>query len=811
MSFLKDVRYAVRQLRRSPGFTFVVLATLGLCIGANTAIYSVLDAVLLRPVPYPHPERLATVCAVLHSHGQENVEDSQTGNAFLTIRDAAPGLDVAAYGWPSGANLEGQGRPEFVKQQRVSAGFFHVLGVAPQYGREFSREEDRAGGPPVAVLSYAFCHRMFRQDPRQVLGRVINLRGEPYTVVGVMPPGFRGEMPVDVWTPLRPSRTGEGAGSNYGTLARLKPGVSWAEASGQLQALTHATNIAEGFGRATEFEERLVPYQQAATRDLRRELLIAWGAVLIVLLIGCVNIAGLLLARSASRQREIATRLAVGGNRAQIVRQLLAESLVLALGGCAIGVALGAFAVDGLKRLGAESFELWHPIALDVRVLAAMFGIALLTSLVFGLAPAIATSRIDIRSVLVEGGRGMAGGRRHWSRHALVAGEVALSLMLLVSAGLLLRTLNYLRGLDPGFDPRHVSAVTVSLEDARYQTHDDVNRLFNRGIEEMRRIPGVTSAAVALTLPYERPLNDGFRTLDGSDIEGHGVETVYVTPGYFSTMRIPILRGREFRDSDTADTGNVMVVSQSFAAKYFHGKDALGGHVRMGRTPSAIVGIAGDVTQHSGLTGEDGPLSKEPTIYLPAAQLSDSFFQLVHTWFAPKWVVRTSGSVRNLESRVRAAVAAADPKLPVADFQNIEKLRGRYTESQRYLATLLSVLAGLALLLAAVGLYGLIGHSITERTHEIGVRMALGATTSQAIEAAMKPGLVLGAAGVAAGLGLSLLVVRLLKHLLWGVQPTDTLTFAATAAGLMVVTALASLIPALRILRLDPARTLRSE
>jgi predicted permease len=812
MSIAKDLRFAFRQLRRSPSFTLIVLATLGLCIGANTAVYSVLDAVLLRPVPYPEPEKLAIVSPVFRFHGQEVVEDSQTGKAFLTIRDAAPGLDVAAYSRPSGANLEAQGHPEYVRQQRVSAAFFHVLGIEPRYGREFTRAEDTAGGPAVAILSDGFCRRMLGADPRQALGHAIALRGESYTVIGVMPRGFRAEWPVDVWTPLRPSVTGEGAGSNYGAVARLKPGVSWAEANGQLQAISRAASLAQDFSsRISDFEERLFPYQKAETSDVRRELLIAWGAVLMVLLIACVNIAGLLLARSASRRREIATRMAVGGSRMQIVRQLLAESLVLALAGCAVGVGIGAFALDALKSLGATDFELWHPIALDGRVLIAMLVTGLLTSLVFGLAPALATSRIDIRSVLVEGGRGMAGGRRRWTRNAWVAGEIALSLILLVSAGLLLRTLAYFRGLNPGFDPRNVVAASASLQDARYSKQEDVNRLFTKTVEQIRRLPTVQSAAVALTLPYERPLNDGFQAIDGTDNEMHSVEMIYTTPGYFAAMRIPVLRGREFRESDSPASGRVAVASQSFANRYFHGKDALGGHVKLGRESSEIVGIAGDVQQHSGLDGSQGPLSMEPTLYIPVAQTSDEYLQLVHTWFSPKWVIRTKGRVRGLESQVRGAIAAADPRLPIAEFRTVEEWRGNFTGDQRYLATLLTVLAGLALLLSGVGLYGLIGHSITERTHEIGVRLALGATVPEAMASAMKPGLVLGAVGVAVGLGLSLPAARLLKHLLWGVEPADALTFLSTAAVLLAVCAVASLMPALRIPRLNPARTLRSE
>lgn len=817
MSLGNDFRFAVRQFRTSPGFAVLVVATLGLAIGANTAIYSVLNAVMFRPVPYPQPDRLSVLMAAYTVNGATN-EEVQTGRQFLLVRDAAPGLDVAAYAEAGGVNFAAGNRPEYIQQQRVSAGFFRVLGIAPQYGREFTRAEDVPGGPAVAVLSHDFWRRVFHGDPHAT-GRTIMLRGEPYTVVGIMPASFHAAAPVDVWTPLRPSPQGEGDGANYGAIARLKPGVSHAEAEGQLKAISRVVEQAGYLDgpRGAAFEERLVPYQQGMTgpmredSSLRTELLLTWGAVLLVLLIGCVNIAGLLLARSGSRTREMATRMAVGGSRARIIRQLLVESMVLSLAGCAAGMIVGAYAIDGLKRMGAARFELWRPITLDWRVMLAMLGLAVLTAFVFGLAPAIATSRIDIRSVLVEGGRGMAGGRRRWTRAALVVGEVALSLVLLFSAGLLVRTLVYFRGINPGFDSRNVLAAEISLQDKRYETSDSVNRLFTRTLEALHRIPGVASASIALTLPFERPLNNGFRTADGVDRAPHTAEWVYVTPGYFSAMRIPILRGREFAESDTAKGQPVMIVSRSFAERYFPGGDALGHHIRRGNGTAAIVGIAGDVQQHSGLDGSGGPISIEPTIYIPAAQTTDGFVRLVHTWFSPKWVIRTRGPVRGLEAQVESAIAAADPLLPIAHFRTVDDLRGLYTADEGFLALLFSVLAGLAVLLSAIGVYGLVGRGIVERQHEIGVRLALGAPTEQTIVEIMKPGLLLALGGVAIGCVLSLAAGRLLKGMIWGIQPGDLITFLATIGLLLTVTALASLIPAMRILRLDPAQTLRAE
>lgn len=811
MALWSDARYALRQLRKAPGFTLAVIGTLALCIGVNTAVFSVLDAVLLRTAPYPRADRLALVVTAYRDGGVEDINTSQTGALFEAVRDHVAGLDVAANSGPGGANFAANDRPEYIQQQRVSAGYFRVLGRAPQIGREFNREEDVPKGAAVAVLSHGFWQRAFHGEAA-VLGRTISLRGEEYTVVGIMPPDFRATAPVDVWTPLRPSRHGEGSGSNYEVIARLRSGVSWAQASEQLRSLSQALNADPAFPReAKNFEERIIPLHTGATRDVRSELLLTWAAVLMVLLIGCVNIAGLLLARAGARGREFATRMALGGSRAAIVRQLLMESVLLALGGGIAGIGVGAFALDWLKQLGAEKNQLWYPIELDARVLSVMLGVALLTSLLFGLAPALHTSRLDIRGVLNEAGRGIAGARRRWTRGALVAAEVALSLVLLIGAGLMVRTLVWLNGLNPGFDTRNVLAAEASLQDARYQTSAAVNRLYTQTLERMRRIPGVQSAAVALTLPYERPLNNGFRTVDGVDQKPRTGEVVYSTPGYFETMRIPLVAGRGLRDSDTAASAKIVVVSQSFAAKYFKNGDAVGRHVDMGGGGREIVGICGDVQQHSGITAKFGPLSIEPTLYVPASQTKDGFLQLVHTWFSPKWVIRTSGPMANLSGQIRAALADVDPQLPVAQFRTVDQLRNLQTGSQRYLAALFSILAGLALFLAAVGLYGLISQSVAQRRQEIGIRLALGATARQTIADAMRPGILLSIAGIGAGLGLSLIAVRFLRSMLWGVRETDPVTFVATAAILLVVAALASLAPALRILRMDPAETLRNE
>jgi predicted permease len=711
---------------------------------------------------------------------------------------------------PSGVNLTSETHPEYIQQHRVSSGYFRVLGIAPQVGREFTREEDVAGGPALAVLSHDLWQRIFHGDSH-VLGKTIDLKGEPYTVIGVMPRGFRAIAAVDVWTPLRPNRDGEGSGDNYGVIARLRPGATWGAVGDQLRALSKVLRDDPKFPREIkDFEERALPMQRIMTQGSRSQLLITWAAVLMVLVIGCVNIAGLLLAGSGSRAREIATRMALGAGRGAIVRALFLESVLLSIGGGLAGIAVGGFALDWLKQLGADRNELWRTIELDGRVLAIMLGLSVLTSVLFGLAPAWHTTKLDIRSALAEGGRGNSGSRRRWTRSALVASEVALSLVLLVGAGLLVRTLLYLNGLNPGFDTRNVLVAEASLQDARYHTADGVNQLYNRTLDRIRRISSVQSAAVALTLPYERPLNNAMHTIDGSDTNQHTIELIYATQDYFATMRLPLLTGRALRDTDTLKSAPVAVISQSFANRYFKG-DAVGRHVTLGGAVREVVGVVGDVQQHISYMENRGPILIAPTMYVPVTQLRDGFIEMAHTWFSPKWVIRTAGRAAGLPEQIRAAIAAVDPRLPVAHFRTIDDLRGLQTGEQRYLAALFSILAGLAVLLAAIGLYGLISQAITQRRHELGIRLALGATFQQTIAGAMKPGILLAITGIAAGTVASLAAVRLLRHLLWGVGESDPLTFAVTAAILLAVALVASLAPALRILRLDPAETLRSE
>jgi predicted permease len=804
---MRDFRYAIRVLIKSPIFASTAILTLTLCIGANTAIYTVVDRVLLRPLPYPRPDRLAMV--VRHYQGAGGADDvSQAGVTWVALREGAPKLDFASFSnLGMGVNLVAGGEAEYVMQERVSSGYFRVLGVAPAIGREISEEEDRVNGPPVAVLSHDLWMHAFRADPG-IVGKSIVLRGEPHVVVGVMPAGFVGETRADVWTPLRPSTTGEGGGENYGILARLRDGVSWPEADAQVASATAAI-VRERYGRS-RFAVSLgvAPLQRGLTEETRQPLLILWAAVGAVLIIGCVNVAGLLLARGRARAPELAMRMALGGGRGAIVRQLLVESAVLAACGGIGGIALGYIGSQACAAWLEAAFGVTGATGLDLRVLAITAGIALGTSLVFGLVPALNATHVDLRQTLVESGTtSVAGAARTWPRRVLVLVEVALGVMLLVGAGLLIRSFEHLVTLPGGFDSTNVMTATFSLQDARYRTSDRVVSLFDQTLARMHAIPGVEHAAIALTLPFERALNNGFRFVGGEQ-QSRIVNTTYVTPEYFDALRIPVVRGRAFTAADTATSAPVILVNQAFVRQYSPDQDPLGRQMASSGAPRTIVGIVGDIQQKVTF-GNFGPIAPTPAAYVPAPQLSNGFFVLVHTFFSPSWIVRLSGPQEGIVRQMARAAAAVDPLLPFAKVRTLDDVRGEAVATQRAQTILLATLAGLALVLAAVGLYGLVANSVAERTRELGIRIALGASTRRAIATAAAPGVTTAAVGVGLGLVAARLGADAMRSLVFGVSPDDPLTFTAAGGVVFIVALVATLVPALRIAGLDPIRSLR--
>lgn len=826
MSLFRDFRYAARQLRNRPSLTITIVATLAFCIGANTAVFTIVDRLFFRPPPYPEPHRLAVIATAARFGGASEVDTSQDGAQWQIVRDHASMLDSAVFAAVGGINLFANGpeeylnHAEYVNNERVSAGFFHVLGAKPLVGREFTRAEDVPNGPPLVILSYGLWQRVFNGDAH-VVGRTVELGGVPHVITGVMPAGFlppshslnAAAARVDLWTPLRATSTGEGAGDNYEVIARLKPGATFAAVNAQLNSI-----LRDYFARKqlrTHFEETALPLATGETYDMREGVHLMWAAVGVVLLIGCANIAALLLARAASRSREIATRLAIGATRRNIIRGLLAECVLLALAGGVVGIVLGQYALQALIGLNPGGFETWGPVALDARVVLLMFAVSLATSLLFGLFPAFETASIDLRSSLSEGGRSVAGSRRQWKRQTLVFAEVALGVVLVVSAGLLIRTFLTLVSADPGFDPHHVVVASASLDDARYRTAQAGARLFRESESRIRQIPGVESAAVALSPPYGRPVNDCVSKINGVALGRQifcGVALTWATPGVFQTLRMPILRGTVFTESDTALTAPVAVVNKAFVRIYLNNvPNPPGSIVTLERRDWRVIGVTSDVQVKSGWGGKWGPIDMFPQMYVPAAQVPDDLFALANVWFSPVWIVRTRGDLPGLPEAMGRAIAAVDPRLPLSSFEKIQAVAGRSLQQQRYRATLFSVLAGLATLLAAIGVYGLIAEAVAQRTREMGIRLALGANSSDVVRTAAQPGIFLSVAGVAAGLLAAVFATRLLKHLIWGVPATDPTTFLAVAALLITVAAIASIIPALRLAKIDPAQTLRDE
>jgi predicted permease len=810
-----DLKYGWRQLIKAPGFSITAILTLGLAIGANTAVFSLVDAMLLKSIPYPQPERLGTLGAIYTRKGVEvdRSDVALSGAGWEALKRQVASVDAALYsGLSSPVSLVAQTRTISVEPQRVSAGYFHVLGVPPVIGREFTAQEDVTGGPALAVLSDRLWRSVFNADPA-VVGQSILLKGEAHVVVGVMPPTFRSNSDADLWTPIRPATTGEGGGNNYFVVARLKDGVTWPQAAGEAGAALDSTMRRSTSDDGVTMSHTLKPLQDQMTGDVRLPLLLLSAGVGVVLLVACVNLAGLLLARAGRRTREIATRLAVGGNRRAVVRQLLVESVVLAVCGGVFGLAIGAAALEALKATAMDLLLTpWGQVALDARVLSVTLGLTMLTAILFGLVPAIQATRLDVQAALAEGGtRSIAGGARGWPRRLLVVAEVALGVVLLVGAGLLIRTFTYLQNQPAGFDPTNVMAVSASLEDARYEKHENVEQLFGRSLERLRTLPGVESAAISLGLPYERILNLGARIVNGSTQSDFVFTTAtYVTPGYFETLRLPVMAGRTFRDSDTATSAPAVIVNEAFAKRHFKDRDPVGQYIRSSGAVREIVGVVGNVQQRGGFNNF-GPIDALPGFYMPFSQFSQGGLRTIHGWFSTAWIVRQASEGAVSEPVLRRAMTEIDSQLAVSAVRGIDEVRNATLSRQRILMLLVGALGGLALFLAAIGIHALISSGVTERMRELGIRMALGATVGQTIRDAALPGITMAIAGLAAGCAIAYGVSGYIRSLLWGVKENDPLTFVGVVGVLLAVAITASVIPALRVRKLDPVSLLRSE
>ncbi len=804
----RNVRFALRSMARSPLYAATFVLTLALCIGLGTAVFGVVDAVLWRPLPYPQPDRLAQAALYAPSLGKNPRNTALDGESWERIRDQGAPLERAVYsGWVAGVNLSTDQAAAYVQQQRVGAGYFRTLGILPQVGREFEAAEDVADGPPVAILSHQLWTRTFGGDP-DILGGTIRLKGEAHTVVGIMPAGFESPAHADVWTPLRPNTTGEGSGTNYTVVVRIPPGMTFQEADSRLAGLQAPRPDREG---APELRFGLVPLDQAFTAEVQLPMLILLGAIGIMLVVGCANLAGLQIARSLVRRPEMATRQALGSGSGALVRQMVAENLLLGVLGGGLGLGVAYFGMAGLEALVQSHFGIWQEIPFDGAAVWAAAGITVMATVLFGLAPVLQVANPAAFRTILRGTRVMGGGG-HRARKALLVGQVALVTALLFSTGLLVRSYGHLEGLDPGFEPRGLLAVQYSLDDARYTEAGEVQRLFRESLTAIRQVPEVTGAAVALTLPYERPLNTPFHFAGDDEGTNRITNTVYVTPDFFQVMGIPLLQGRAPEEADREGTPLVSVVNQAFADRYLADRPALGALVRMGFSGDrdvTVVGVVGNVQQSAGWGDTTQPVWETPTLYLAASQASGGFFRGIHVWFSPSWVIRTSGSPDDLVASVTRAFREVDPDLPVARMASLEAIMNDAFSQQRFEAGFLIVVSAFALLLAGIGLYGIVAHEVLERRTEMGLRMALGATPGRAVWTAGAGGLRLTAYGLVVGSVAAVGLSRVLQHLVWGVTPGDPLTMAVLLGILALLAGAASFVPAARVGRMDPARILR--
>ncbi|HEX4666950.1 MAG TPA: ABC transporter permease [Chthoniobacterales bacterium] len=810
---MNDLRYAIRQLIKSPGFTLVAVITLALGIGANSAIFSVIDTVLLRSLPFPNPDRLTMLWATSPQHPGEDKQVASYPD-YLDLR--AQNHTFAAIAAYTGAStIWGMGEnAEDVPGIAASSDLFAVLGTPPLLGRGFSREDDKAEAARVVVIGYSFWQRRFAGDPK-IIGKQVTIAGKPYTVTGVMPRGWKFPIRsenVDYIAPLLPMFSGSTPnyimrrGAHFlPVVGRLKRGVDLRSATADLQTI--AAQLAKQYpdtnaGRTA----RAVPLQSDLVGDVRPALLVLVAAVALVLLIACANVANLFLARAAAREREIAIRTALGASRFQIVRQLLIETSLLALLGGVAGLLLAWWSTDVLVAMGPSDIPRLNEIQVSGAVIAFTFGIAFLTSLIFGLVPALQASRPQVEQSLREASRGSTGGvRSHRLRFAFVVSQFALSLVLLVGAGLLIRSFAQLRAVKPGFEPRGVITFWQALPKARYGEVDQQTQFFDKLLAKLTALPGIEDAGIASPLPFSG--NDQGRTFTivGQPAPQQGMEpsaSLLTTNGsYFRTMRIPLKRGRLFEARDNKEAKPVVLINDTFARKYFPNENPLGRLLKIGgdeeAPPREIIGVVG-TAKHGNLAEAD-----EAEFYLPFAQVPDRYSDIV---------VRTSPSASaGLETTIRRTVLAIDAQQFVPTITPLTQLVSQTLSQSRFNTGLLGVFASIAIILAAVGIYGVIAYNVAQRTREIGIRMALGAQRQQMLRMILRQSLTMAAIGIAVGLAGAFAATRLLRALLFGIGTMDLLTYGAVVLLLGLAAFVAGLLPARRAMKVDPVIALRYE
>ena len=813
-TFWKDVRYAARVLWKSPGFTAVAVLAVALGVGANTAIFSVVNAVLLKPLAYEEPNQLVLIN---HNYPKIDLKASVSAPGYAYYRDNARSFSgvAALTGW--NVNLTGEGEPERLQGMSVTPNLFQTLGARASAGRTFTAEEGAPGNNKVVVLSDGFWRRRFAGLP--VVGKVVTLNGEPYNVVGVMPPGFQlgrefGGQAPELWSPIAftPQQLDPTTGltSEYlAVVARLKPGVSVAQAQAEMDAM--AADLRRQYmpnSGPDNWGLLLTSYEEFVVGKVRTMLFFLLGVVACVLLIACANVANLMLARSAFRQKEIAVRTALGASRWRVVRQLLTESVLLSLAGGGVGLLLAMWGLDLLLKLNDHKIPRAAEIGLDRNVLLFTLGVSVLTGIVFGLAPAFQTSNVNLHDTLKEGGRSGRGGVRRGVRDALVVFEIFAAVVLLVGAGLLIRSFGRLQQVNPGFEPRGVLAMQVSLPGSKYKEGAQRAAFDRQLLEGVRALPGVKSAATITTLPMSGWNQSGSFQIEGQQLplgvsSPHG-DRWMPSDDYFQTMGIPLVKGRYFDARDTADSPLVAIVSEALARKYWPGEDPVGKRITFDRVPNTqdqrwreVVGVVGHV-RNEGLEGES-----RGQYYVPYSQRPNSADLFI--------VARTDADPASLAPAVRGAVAAVDRDLPVYRVTTMEKLVAESLAQRRFWMFLFGVFAGLAMALAVVGLYGVMSYTVAQRTHEIGLRMALGAQAGDVLRMVVGQGMLLVAVGLGLGLGAALLLSRLMSSMLFGVSAADPLTYAGIAVLLAAVAFFASYLPARRATKVDPMEALRYE
>jgi Acidobacterial duplicated orphan permease len=800
----QDLRYGLRMLLKNPGFTIIAVIALALGIGANSAIFTVVNAVLLRPLPYKNPERLVMVWEDNSKQGFPR--DTPAAANYVDWRDQNHVFERMAATVEISFNLTGAAEPERIDGQRVSASLFQLLGVEPQLGRTFRPEEDQPGANHVVILSHGLWQRRFGSDPA-IIGRAINLDGQIFTVVGVMPRSFQFPSRTDhLWIPIAftAKEAGERGNHYLEVIARTKPGISLQQA--QAEMTTIATRLQQQYPETnTSIGAVITPLHEHLVGNIKPALLVLLGAVAFVLLIACANVANLLLARAAVRQKEIALRLALGASRSRMTRQFLTESVLLSAFGGGVGLLLSIVGLDLLKRFIPPNISQAQAVGIDAKVLLFTLLISLATGLLFGLAPAAQMANSNISDTLKETGRDPAAGTHgNRIRGFLIISEVAVSFLLLIGAALLINSFIRLRHVDPGFRSEKLLTMKIVLPETRYPDKQRRSLFYDELLRRVETLPGVASAALATNVPLTNSGNSvGIAIEERADPAPDRVPIVItrvVSPGYFKTMTIPLIEGRVFTEEDKADSPPAVVISETTARRFWPGENAVGKHIKVGRSASprpwlTVVGIVKDVRQFELV------VEPKPQMYLPYQQVE---------FFEPRaLIIRTNFDPLSLAGSVRQTVWELDKDQPVSDISSMEEVISDSVARQRFSMLLLGVFAGVALVLAAVGIYGVMSYSVAQRTHEIGIRMALGAQRSDVMKMTIGQGLRLVLTGVAIGLAGAFVLTRVMSTLLFGVSPTDPLTFISISIVLVSVAVLASYVPALRATRIDPMFALR--